>query len=148
MPKISFYRQKRRDGGLHTGVVVNGYTALEQEEGVAWEDQDPILLWWVDLRCEGKKLPAGSEEARQWLLEQTPRIRSGFEKLGDELRVGLDYNTWPLLWPVPKAPRGVRMIIACSALYRSDALGMAGVMADIAAHWREWLEKLLVPERT
>ena len=65
MSKIVFYRQKRRDRGLHTGVLIEGGTALELEEGVNWKGGDPILLWWVDLRCEGKKLPTRTEPARQ-----------------------------------------------------------------------------------
>ena len=147
MPKIVFYRQKRRDGGLHTGVEIDGHTALEREEGVDWENGDPVLLWYVELRCEGKKLPTRPEEARKWLLEHGPLIREGFEALTKDLRVGIDYNTLPLLWPLPKVPRGVRMLVACHAMHRSDALAMAQATAEIASHWEEWIEKLPVLER-
>lgn len=145
MTKIVFYRQKRRDGGTHTGLTIDGVTALESVEGINWEESDPILLWWVDLRCEGKKLPNRPEEARRWLLEHRELIGEAFEVLADELRAGMDYNTWPLLWRVPNPPRGVRLVIACEAMYRSDALAMADVLRDTAAHWQEWLERLAPP---
>src|SRR5438876_86375 len=137
--EITFYRQKRRDGGIHTGLTIEGSTALEMAEGMNWEDPDPVLLWWVDLRCEGKKLPDHTEEARQWLLDHRELITGAFEALADELRAGMDYNSWPLRWRVPSAPRGVRMVIGCEAMYRADALAITGLLRDMAAHWQEWL---------
>jgi hypothetical protein len=145
--KICFYRQKRRDGGLHTGVLIEGGTALELDEGIDWKDQDPVLVWWVDVRCEGKKLPLRPEPARQWLLDHTEVIQKAFETLAQVLEVGLDQNTWPLLWPVPIAPRGTKMVIGCCALYRSDGLLFKEILTDLAAHWREWIKKLPIPQR-
>jgi hypothetical protein len=146
MAELIFYRQVRRDGEVHTGLTINGITALELEEGIKpVEDQDPILLWWVDLRCEGKKLPNQVEEARQWLLGHGPFISEAFEALADELRVGMDYNSHPLLWRVPNPPRGVRMAIVCEAMYRSDALAIAKLIRGVGAHWQEWLRKLATP---
>lgn len=148
MAHITFYRQKRRDGGLHMGITIDGSTAMELEEGVDWKESDPVLLWYVELRCEGKSLPNRPEEARQWLLDNGEWIREGFRTLTEELRVGIDYNTLPLVWPVPKSPRGVRARIACHAMYRSDALAIAQVTAEFVAHWSAWLENLPVLEGT
>ena len=125
--------------------MINGYTALELEEGIDWDDADPILLWSVELRCEGKNLPDRTEEARRSLLEHAEPICKGLQVLAEELRVGLDYNTWPLVWPVPSSPRGVRMAIACRAMLRSDALAMARVLRDLSANWRKRLEELPLP---
>src|SRR5216683_2642808 len=146
MAKIIFYRQKRRDDGIHTGIEIDGYTAMEQEEGIDWDNADPILVWYVELRCEGKKLPGKAEEARKWLLEQGRFIRESLVSLASELQVGMDYNNWPLLWTVPNAPRGVRMSVACHAMHRADALAIAEVISDVALHWQERIEKLSVPE--
>jgi hypothetical protein len=54
------------------------------------DDSDPALLWFVDLRCRGRRLPTEAESARQWLLDQGPIVRAGFAVLADEIRVGLD----------------------------------------------------------
>jgi hypothetical protein len=140
--KIIFYRQKRRDGGIRTGVEINGETALGLEEGFAGDELDPVLLWFVDLRCEGKKLPTDPEEVREWLLKHSPVIRAGFETLAGQIGAGIDFNTYPYLWPVPNAPRGVHMTIACSAMRRNDARAIREVLSDIATHWQETLARL------
>ena len=52
MPNLTFYRQKRVDGGVRTGVELDGETVASLfEEGDP--ERDPALLWFVDLRCEG-----------------------------------------------------------------------------------------------
>jgi hypothetical protein len=130
---------------MHTGLLVEGCTALEVFDDVPDEEYDPVLLWSVDLRCEGKRVPGGTEEARKWLLDHEPTIKEAFQTLSEELKVGMDYNDLPLLWNVPKPPRGVRARIACHAMYRADALEMRKVIADISEHWRELIEKLPLP---
>ena len=145
LPKISFYRLMRRDGVIRTGVEADDVTELGTVEGEEAEYPDPVLAWYVDLRCEGKKLPAGPEKVRRWLLDHADVITKAFTHLADEVRAGIDFATWmPLLWPVPEAPRGVRMTIACSATRRTDALAIARVLTEMAVHWRQWLEKMPV----
>jgi hypothetical protein len=145
MPKIIFYRQCRRDHGVRTGVDIDGTTVLHLFER-GEDESDPVLLWYVDLRCQGAALPAGAEEARQWLLDQAATIRSGFKALAEEVSVGIDANTWPLQWKVPKTLRGVRMTIVCSAVPRLEGRDIANVLADIGAHWEEIIRSLLVGE--
>ena len=142
MSKITFYRQKRRDGGIRTGVEINGETELGLEEGFTGDELDPVLVWFVDLRCEGQKLPADAEAVRAWLLKYTSVIRSGFQSLAEEILAGIDFNSYSYLWPVPDAPRGVRMLIACCAMRRLEAREMRGVLLDIAANWAERLQRL------
>jgi hypothetical protein len=142
MNRITFYRQKRRDGGIRTGIEINGETEFGLEEGFTGEEQDPVLVWFVDLRVEGKKLPTDPEEVRQWLLKQSPVICAGFQLLAEELQTGVDFNTYPYLWPIPDAPRGVRMIIACSAMRRADARAIRDVLLENAAHWKERIGQL------
>src|SRR5438876_12275597 len=101
MTEFAFYRQKRRDGGIRTGIEINGETELGLEEGFTGDEQDPVLLWFVDLRMEGKKLPTDPEEVRQWLLKHSPGICAGFQLLAGEIQAGVDFNTYPYLWPVP-----------------------------------------------
>jgi hypothetical protein len=147
MTKITFYHQKRRDGGIRTGIEINGETELGLEEGFTREEEDPVLLWFVDLRCEGKKLPTDPEEVRAWLLKYGAVIRAGLKSLAEEIQAGIDFNTFPYLWPVPGAPRGVRMTLACSAMRRMDARSIRNVLLEIAAHWQERVARLPAVER-
>jgi hypothetical protein len=144
--KVVFYRQKRRDGGIRTAIEVNGENELGLEEGFDSAEPDPVLLWWVDLRCEGKKLPTDPERVRQWLLAHGRVIRGALAALAEEIAAGVDFNSSPYLWPVPKPPRGVRMTVAVCALRRVDARAMRDVLADVADRWDEILNKLRVVE--
>jgi len=70
MPKLIFYRQKRYDQAIRTGVELDGETIAERyEEGGS--EPDPGLLWYVDLRCEGSAIPDGFDEAAHWLLDHS-----------------------------------------------------------------------------
>src|SRR5262249_45375163 len=100
MPKISFYQKKRRDGGIRTGIDIDRESVLGCFQSGP-EESDPVLLWFVDLRCEGARLPTTPEEARQWLLDHSALIHQAFQKLIAEIRAGIDFNTWPLLWTLP-----------------------------------------------
>jgi hypothetical protein len=143
---LSFYRQQRRDGGVRTGIEIDDHTELGRFENEA-EDSDPVLAWWVDLRCEGRKLPMDPESARRWFLEHAAVIHRGFQTLANEMEAGLDFNTWPHVWPVPGSPRGVRMAIACNASRRRDGLKMPQILKEIDQHWEELIATLPGVER-
>ena len=64
MPELDFYRQQRRDGAIRTGIEIDGETVLGRFEQVA-EDANPVLAWWVDVRCKGRRLPDEPEAARR-----------------------------------------------------------------------------------
>lgn len=144
--KLSFYRQQTRDGAIRTGIEIDGSTELGRYENEA-KDGDPVLAWWVDLRCEGRKLPGDPEGARRWLLAHADVIHRGFQTLAAEMEAGLDFNVWPLLWPIPKPPRGVKMIIACEALRRLDGLAMPQILKDLDRRWEEMVRTLPATER-
>jgi len=147
--KLSFYRQQCRDGSLRTGIEINGHTDLGrfQNEPEDPEDRDPVLAWWVDLRCKGHKLPEDPEQVRRWFLDHAEVIHRGFQELANEMEAGLDFNTWPLLWPIPRPPRGVRMLIACNASRRLDGLTMPSLLREIDDEWEEVVRTLPATER-
>src|SRR5260221_10471744 len=91
MHTITFFRQARLDGGIRTGVDVNGAVAWHHFQA-AGEEYDPALVWYVDLECEGSDsdLPDGKDQARQWLLDQAPIIQKGLRDLAEKLRIGFD----------------------------------------------------------
>jgi len=50
--EIAFFINARQDGGLRTGIDVNGET-IWHHFIPGPEDADPALLWWVDVTCKG-----------------------------------------------------------------------------------------------
>lgn len=139
---LSCYRQQRRDGGVRTGVEARGDTVFHQFEGEA-EDANPVLDWWVDVRCFGRKLPQDPEEVRSWLLGHGPMIQQGLRALAGEIRSGIDFDGWPVLHALPPAERGVKVVIACSASRRTPALRIAETLTDFADHWNEMLKPVM-----
>ena len=141
MSKIGFYRQERLDGGVRTGIEINGEIALGRFESTG-DDHDPALAWYVDVTCEGASLPDDPEPARQWLCTHSQVIRGGLKEMADTLRAGIDADSWPVKRKLSKAPRNVRITIACSAVRRWAAREMARVLRDIADKWEDRLRGL------
>lgn len=154
MPFLTFYRQKRSDGGVRTGVElgveleggdIGSETILDRFE-MGEGDRDPALLWFVDVRCEGPGVPNDAEAARQWLLSTGPIIMEGFTHFADRLRrVGSDLDDYPLRSAdIPDGGDGVERMIVCSAIRRLDARGLAEILDDIRLHWVERIEAMIV----
>ena len=146
MPKIVFYRQLRMDGGVRTGLEVDGETAYGLfEEGQT--DDNPRLRWVVDLRCVGPRLPTSARGARNWLLKNTSVIADGFKRCSQDLRAGIDPDVNVVRWKDFEAvPESVQMEIVFTAARREDAIGMADVLARIGSNW-ERLVRMLAPVR-
>jgi hypothetical protein len=142
MAELTFYRQKRVDGGVRTGIDLNGSTVFDRfEEGEP--EPDPALLWYVDLRCRGPKVPATARACRKWLVDHEKVIRNGFQACANELIAGIDPDLYPLVWEkFSNLPAGVQMAIAYSAVRRIDAIRMSEVVRDIGTHWLELVRSL------
>ena len=141
MPTITFVRQARRDGGVCTGIDIDDRAVLFRFEA-GRRAEDPALLWYVDVRCEGPRLPRDVEAARQWLLRHEPQIRQSLETLARQAPDGLDPTEWPLT--VTKRLSGATITVACSAVRRVEAREMATVLRDVAEHWHDRLASLKV----
>jgi hypothetical protein len=142
MPKLTFYRQKRIDDSVRMGIELNGRTAFERFEE-SGKEPDPILLWYVDLRCQGPGLPNDPDVARDWLIAQVVPIRDGFARCSQDLQAGIDRHGGVIQWSDFHAmPGGVRMTIACSALRRVDARGIAKAVAETGRRWVKLLRSL------
>jgi hypothetical protein len=141
MPHLSFYRQKRIDGALRTGIEVETTTVWHRYVD-GDEDADPVLIWFVDLRCHGKSLPTDPDAVLAWFLRHTTLIREAFSDLAEELRAGMEPDLLPLQRAVRGAPRGVQMRVVFSAMRRVDGLGMAEVFRDLATNWETILQSL------
>jgi hypothetical protein len=136
MGKVGYFRQMRQDGAIRTGITVNGNLVLHLFENEA-EEPDPALLWYVDVRSEGKSLPTTAEEARSWLLNQSAVIRSALNDLANDLQAGMDIDVWPLQRRITGTPRGLRMTIVCSVVRRLEGLRIAEILRVVAEGWVE-----------
>jgi hypothetical protein len=130
---------------MRSGIDIDADTVWERFEAGPGEE-DPALLWYVDVRCEGDRLPTGKDEARQWLLHNAPLVKAGLRQLAEKLDAGYDNGFWPLHWPIPGAPEGISVTVICSAVRRWDARRIAGVLTEIAQHWEQILEQLAPAE--
>ena len=133
MRSLNFYHQKRRDGGVRTGVEVNGERVLEQLKGGRMPP-DSALEWFVDLRCAGRNLPANAEGARRWLLEHGAAVQSQLAKLAGEISLGIDQG-WPVCNRINLKTPGTTAEVVCSAVRRLSGRQIAKVLLNLSKAW-------------
>ena len=140
MATITFFRQARRDGGVRTGIDIDDQTVLSRFEP-GESDDDPSLLWYVDVRCTGPRLPREVHAARQWLVRNERPIRAAIEDLAARVPQGSDPSEWPLKL-TRGAGTGARVVVACSAVRRLEARRIARILRDLSTQWRQHLDSL------
>ena len=147
MSKLIFYRQKRFDGGLRTGLELDGLNVADEFEDGSGE-RDPTLRWYVELRCEGPSVPSDPYDATDWLLDLAPLAREGFRLLAEQLEVGVDRDLYNLIWSdFPIQPEGANLKIACLAIRRADGLEMSGVVQQFGQQFETLIKMLMDPAR-
>lgn len=132
MDKLTFYHQKRQDGGLRTGVDFNDERVLERYEPGDLP-RDSALTWFVDIRCTGEALPSDPEAIREWFLNQSGPIQTALRQLAKDCSAGIDKD-WPLKRQIPTSD-GVTMAIYCSAMRRLSGREIAFVLGELEAKW-------------
>jgi hypothetical protein len=142
MSTLTFFRQARVDGGIRTGVRVNGDLAWHHFDEPSSADLDPALLWYVDLRCEGASLPTEKEQARHWLIQNAPVIQEAFSALAEKLQVGYDDESWPYQFQVSAAPPDTSMKIVCSSIRGLELGDLAKAIRAIGENWVPYLRQL------
>jgi hypothetical protein len=152
MPKLTFYRQKRFDGGIRTGLewgldldpTFEGESTLLERFEPGEEERDPSLLWFVDIRCEGPGVPSSLDEAPRWFLSTKPVIDDGLARFADHLRqVGADLDHYPLEWSEFPNTDNVERKIVCSAIRRTVCRELSEILDDVREHWSEWIEEMI-----
>jgi hypothetical protein len=143
MSRITFYRQTREDGDVRTGLSADDMVLFDRYEGRS--KRNPALRWFVDVRCEGK-LPTDAEKARAWLLDHAPEIKAGLDEFGETLHAGLDIDSWPVLHPMKRAPKGTRITFACSAVRSTDARSISAIIKKIADNFEAYVKRLQLLE--
>jgi hypothetical protein len=141
---LVYYRQGRVDGGIHTGVDSFDAPLLESFENEApYDESDPVLAWYIEVRCKGRGLPTSVEGARSWLLKHQEVIRSGLAALADELSVGLDVESYPYFWrKFPSQFKEAQLTLVCSAHRRPNGIGLARQVRAFGDHFEEYLMRL------
>jgi hypothetical protein len=143
MSNINFYRQARYDGGMRTGVEIDGETVLERfEQGNPPENN--ALLWYVGIRCSGNALPTEAKAAREWLLENASSLQQGIRAVADDLRAGID-SALPISRPICNVA-GVTVQLSCTAIRRFEAVQIANTLNEVSSHWEEFLKSLELTE--
>src|SRR5581483_5387069 len=90
MHNLTFYRQKRQDGGMRTAITVDDDYVFHQFQPGDEDPPDPALLWFVDVRCEGKALPTAPDAALNWFRKHAKLIKDAMTEFADKLQAGLD----------------------------------------------------------
>jgi hypothetical protein len=139
MKQLIFYHQKRRDGGLRTGVEVNDEPVLEEFK-LGRQPEDSRLLWFIDVRSIGTKVPTQPEPVRRWLLQIGPSVRTALRELAEEIRAGID-SDWPVKKDVP-SPQGTKTAIYCSAMRRMDGRKIVHVISELQENWDQVIQQL------
>ena len=141
MTRIVFYRHERADGGLRTGIEVNGDGLFECfREGAA--EHDPALLWYIDLEFEGDTLPHSSDAVREWLVDHSADVRRTIDSLSAEIAAGFDPELRPFRRAMQNWSGGVTLTVTVSAVDRIAARGMSQKLSEIAKGWNDALISL------
>jgi len=142
MATITLYRQARFDGGLRTGIDVDGETILEHYQPESG-DSNPALLWYMDVRLSGDQLPSDPLEARDWLAANSEFFRSQLERVAEEnLEAGFDAELRPFRRRLGGCPEGCSAEVVISAVRRLEARDIADQVRSLAQHWCTVLEEL------
>jgi hypothetical protein len=139
MPTIGFYRQVRVDGGVRTGIDIDGDAVLQRFDPGAGDD-DPALLWYVDIDCNGESLPDSAEDARQWLIDNAGRIVRELSDAADQLEIGADDSWRP--WRRTATEGGVQVEVSCMAVRRLANRRLGRHVRELADSWPRVLASL------
>ena len=145
MSKLTFYQQVRVDGGRRIGVDSDAEELLQCfQDGTS--DTNPTLLWFVDIRCEGDRLPGDGEGARAWFANNRDYFAAGLRNVArEELCVGFDTECYPAQCRLPLGPDNTTVEIVVSAMRRIDGRSMGQRLVEFADEWDSLLGQLLLP---
>jgi hypothetical protein len=140
--KLTLYHQVRVDGGERTGVDCGDTEVLHGFQPGS-EEPDPALLWFVDVRCEGDRLPDDSHGAREWFLAHDRYFVGLLARIAhDQLEIGCDSELRPYTREYRDGPNGARVEIVVSAARRMVGREIAKKVEELAHQWRAVLESL------
>ena len=145
MADIVFYRQKRADGRIRTGLEVDGRTVGESLQG-GDINHDPALVWYIDVELNSIDVAVDSEDAAQgWLLEHREAIARALNETAEELEVGTDVDVWPVRRQKPLSS-GEDAVITVSAVRRLPLGELSSAIREWAGQFADAVRSLGNPE--
>jgi hypothetical protein len=143
MTQLTFYQQQRVDGGLRTGIDLDGQTLAESYLS-GEEETDPALKWYIDLRYRGANLPTDVDAVRNWFRSREAECVLTLQQVSEELTAGLDRDVLPYRKEfISSSTPDVKLEVATSAQNRIAALQVAEHFRNLAVNWRSNLESLV-----
>ena len=132
MAEVQFYHQERVDGGMRSGVLVDG-DAILHGFVAGREERDPALTWYADVTLT-TDTPPGDEAVLAWLKAHTSEIRTALADAAERLNGGIDADVMP--WEfVTAGPQG-EIRVSVSAMRRLTARAIAQKLCWLAsADW-------------
>lgn len=141
MKLINIFYQVRQDGGVRFGLEVDGELILHDfHEGQA--ESDPVLVWYIDLRCKSDDSSfADPESAQLWLSSHANDIQEALLDVSRKFNSGVDNDGVPHKLKV-KSKSGLQFNITTLAIPRHSALDLGKNIAQLAKDWKRLVNKL------
>jgi hypothetical protein len=141
MATATFYYQERHDGGIRTGLGVDGAQELHRfTPGTG--DPNPGLVWYIDVSVVSEEWPDNSDAVRNWLITNEIAFSRAINAAADQLELGLDDSDAPFQFPISGLPDGYQGRLSISAIRGLCEGDLASRLQDLAAHWSSVLEEL------
>lgn len=141
MSSFTVYKQTRVDGGIRTGVDLDGAECFQDYVPGAGEE-DPAILWYLDVRGRGAGVPSDPDQLWQWLLDSEPAIQQACQRAAEQLSAGVDGDGWPFRLRFPNLMTDVDVEIVGSALRRVEGTEMGRFILEFASDWSPMLTRL------
>lgn len=107
--RIRLSRHVRADGGITDHLSVGDREVAYNAVGV---EDDPRLVWWVDLETEA----ASGTPPRRAFLQRRGELQTRLEELAESVEVGIDPDGWPAT--VRAADDGFEVLVRVSSVRR------------------------------
>ena len=133
MSSVTLFKNVRIDGGIRTGIEVDGELLLHDFEKGADAD-DPALEWFVDIAFDGPGVPtlATPEMARNWIADKSPIIAQALRNLAEKLSVGVDRSIVPFSTETPIPAENMVLAIRGSAMQKVRDVEIADKLLSFA----------------
>ena len=140
MTEIAFFRHERVDRAIRMGLEIDNHTVLHDFQS-GDDDDDPSLLWYVDVIIQGDGLPRDPDGARDWLRDHGGKIQDHLRAMANEMSTGIEWDVNPFRRQGELEP-GCSFLINVSALRRVAAREFSKKLLELADQWDDHLEKL------
>ncbi len=141
MSQVAFYRQCRFDGGLRTGIDIDGIEHWH-DYVPGPDDGDAGIIWFIDVRIEGETLPDDPDEVFTWLNTHSTEITTALRRFAEHYEVGLDAGPYPQRWEIERLPGDVDGEVVLSAANRIEGRQLGVLLGELADDWRNILAHL------